>query len=96
MLAFFFSPQPNVIFVPGTSGPSGSNVQPVYCAINGKFKFTYSANNGQYTCPRSVSELSNCPFGMGLNVKFTECSFEDLGESSPKMTRHLMIIRYLK
>ncbi|KAG1670312.1 hypothetical protein GQR58_017052 [Nymphon striatum] len=51
-----------------TRDPSGRDIEPVYCAINGKFKFTYTGND----------ELSNCPQGMGINMNFTECSFGEI------------------
>ena len=60
-----------------------------YCPINGRFVFTYSVNDGLTDhvsigenvneCHEPVSELSNCPSGYELGLRFKRCSFGDLG-----------------
>jgi len=52
-----------------------------YCPINGRYVFTYSINDGLESvseCPEPVSELSNCPYGFGLGLRFKRCSFGKL------------------
>lgn len=58
-----------------------------YCPVNGRYVFTYSVNDGNVLenvneCHEPVSELSNCPYGFGLGLRFKHCSFGDLGESA--------------
>jgi hypothetical protein len=31
-------------------------------------------------CHEPVSELSNCPYGFGLGLRFKRCSFGELGK----------------
>ena len=54
-----------------------------YCPVNGRYVFTYSVNDGLAghvnECHEPVSELSNCPYGFGLGLRFKRCSFGDLG-----------------
>ena len=58
-----------------------------YCPVNGRFVFTYSVNDGLADnvsenvneCHEPVSELSNCPYGFGLGLRFKRCSFGELG-----------------
>lgn len=52
--------------------------EPVLCPIGGKFRFTYTASNGEFRCDQTLSELSNCPLGNVLGVRFRQCSFPDL------------------
>ncbi|KAF8789749.1 hypothetical protein HNY73_007666 [Argiope bruennichi] len=49
-----------------------------FCPISGKFRFTYTASNGEFRCDQTMSELSNCPDGNTLGVKFRQCSFPDM------------------
>jgi len=54
-----------------------------YCPVNGRYVFTYSVNDGNVLenvneCHEPVSELSNCPYGFGLGLRFKHCSFGDL------------------
>ncbi|XP_045034670.1 uncharacterized protein LOC116936585 [Daphnia magna] len=60
-----------------------------YCPVNGRFVFTYSVNDGLADdhvtvaenvsgCQEPVSELSNCPYGFGLGLRFKRCSFGEL------------------
>ncbi|EFX85663.1 hypothetical protein DAPPUDRAFT_313799 [Daphnia pulex] len=60
-----------------------------YCPVNGRFVFTYSVNDGLADdhvnvaenvneCHEPVSELSNCPYGFGLGLRFKRCSFGEL------------------
>lgn len=60
-----------------------------YCPLSGNYVFTYSVNDGLLDlnvaenvneCHEPVSELSNCPTGYGLNLRFKRCSFGELGE----------------
>ena len=62
-----------------------------YCPVNGRFVFTYSVNDGLADdhvnvaenvneCHEPVSELSNCPYGFGLGLRFKRCSFGELGK----------------
>ena len=55
-----------------------------YCPLNGRYVFTYSVNDGTgkfNECSSPISELSNCPYGFGLGLRFKRCTFGDLGNS---------------
>ena len=59
-------------------------VSPTYCPINGAYSFTYSINDGienSLECPDPSSEISDCPYGFGLNLKFRGCSFGNMDMS---------------
>lgn len=63
--------------------PWGENgVTQVECPLNGVYKFTYlrGTQNGvrEARCDRGTSELSNCPYGFGLNIKYQDCSFSNM------------------
>ncbi|XP_035228233.1 uncharacterized protein LOC118200379, partial [Stegodyphus dumicola] len=53
-------------------------IEELFCPIIGRFRFTYSANRGEFQCDQPFSELSNCPNGNGLNVRFRQCSFPEM------------------
>ena len=56
---------------------------PTYCPINGIYSFTYSVNDGtenSLECSYHTSELADCPYGFGFNLKFKGCSFGDMGK----------------
>ena len=58
-------------------------VSPTYCPINGAYSFTYSVNDGtenSLECSGKSSEISDCPYGFGFNLKFRECSFGNMGK----------------
>lgn len=63
---------------PGTT----MTVEDLFCPISGRFRFTYSANHGEFQCEQPYSELSNCPNGNGLNVRFRQCAFPDMSKDS--------------
>ena len=70
-----------IFFFVGKQEPNGNMVaEHVFCPISGKFRFTYTANNGQFRCDQTLSELSNCPVSNTLGVKFRHCSFADMGK----------------
>ncbi|KAG7157070.1 hypothetical protein Hamer_G019296 [Homarus americanus] len=53
----------------------------VFCPISGRFRFTYDVNDGTESsveCPDPTSELSNCPMGSELQLRFRRCSFGEL------------------
>lgn len=53
----------------------------MFCPINGRYRFQYRANGEEFRCAEPFSsELSNCPRGNGLTVRFRQCSFPDFGE----------------
>ena len=70
-------------------------VSPTYCPINGAYSFTYSVNDGtenSLECGatqidskdnnrRMQSEISDCPYGFRLNLKFKGCSFGNMDMS---------------
>lgn len=59
-------------------------VSPTYCPINGAYSFTYSVNDGTETsleCSAHTSEISDCPYGFGFNLKFKDCSFGNMDMS---------------
>ncbi|GIY78196.1 uncharacterized protein CEXT_619671 [Caerostris extrusa] len=56
-------------------------VEDLFCPISGRFRFTYTANHGEFQCEQPFSELSNCPNGNGLNVRFRQCAFPDMSIS---------------
>ena len=66
----------------GTKGFMGEPaVSPTYCPINGAYKFTYSVNDGTESsleCSSYTSEISDCPYGYGFNLKFNGCSFGNM------------------
>jgi len=56
-------------------------VTPTYCPFNGAYTFTYSVNDGTETdleCDSPISEISDCPYGFGLNLQFKQCSFANM------------------
>ncbi|KAH9389014.1 hypothetical protein TYRP_008366 [Tyrophagus putrescentiae] len=56
--------------------PGGlQSIEHVFCPFNGRFRFEYSANGGKQNCDLGFSEMSNCPHGNALNVKFRKCNF---------------------
>ncbi|XP_076339897.1 uncharacterized protein LOC143240770 isoform X2 [Tachypleus tridentatus] len=55
-----------------------STIDNIFCPINGRYRFTYTANNNEFQCKQSFSELSNCPRGNSLDVRFRQCNFPDL------------------
>ena len=69
-------------------------VSPTYCPINGAYSFSYSVNDGtenSLECGSSQrgnseirevqSEISDCPYGFRLNLKFKGCSFGNMDMS---------------
>ncbi|XP_074594666.1 uncharacterized protein LOC141850036 [Brevipalpus obovatus] len=52
-----------------------NGIENVFCPIRGRYKITYSADNGKTYCDKSSSELSNCPIGNELQVRFPKCNF---------------------
>lgn len=60
---------------------SGSSIISVFCPINGRYRFQYRANGDEFRCMDPFSELSNCPDGNGLTVRFRQCSFPDFDVS---------------
>jgi hypothetical protein len=68
----------------GTKGFMGEPaVSPTYCPINGAYSFTYSVNDGtenSLECSGKSSEISDCPYGFGFNLKFRDCSFGNMGK----------------
>ena len=52
-------------------------VSPTYCPINGAYQFTYSVKDGT-ECSAYTSDISDCPYGYGFNLKFNGCSFGDM------------------
>ncbi|XP_022258721.1 uncharacterized protein LOC106474711, partial [Limulus polyphemus] len=55
-----------------------STIQNIFCPINGRYHFTYTANNKEFQCTHPFSEVSNCPHGNGLGVQFRQCNFPDM------------------
>lgn len=67
----------------GKHVPGGlQSIEHVFCPFNGRFRFAYSANGGQQNCDMGYSEMSNCPHGNALNVKFRKCTFPTTGKLS--------------
>ena len=65
-------------FFLGTKGFMGEPaVSPTYCPINGAYQFTYSVKDGT-ECSAYTSDISDCPYGYGFNLKFNGCSFGDM------------------
>ena len=59
-------------------------VSPTYCPINGAYSFTYSVNDGtenSLECHAHTSEIADCPYGFGFNLKFKGCSFGSMGKN---------------
>lgn len=59
-------------------------VSPTYCPINGAYSFTYSVKDGSETsleCSTHTSEIADCPYGFGFNLKFSGCSFPSMDMS---------------
>ena len=60
-------------------------VSPTYCPINGAYSFTYSSsssssNGEEKKCEAHTSEIADCPYGFGLDLKFKGCSFGSMGK----------------
>ena len=56
-----------------------------YCPLNGRFRFTYSINDGtedDLECHEPVSEASDCPSGYKFDLHFRGCSFPNFGKFS--------------
>ena len=61
----------------------GSAITRTYCPLNGRFRFTYSINDGMETdleCHEPVSEASDCPSGYKFDLHFRGCSFPNFGK----------------
>ncbi len=56
-------------------------MSPTYCPINGAYSFTYSVNNGATECGGRASEIADCPYGFGFDLKFRGCSFGSMDMS---------------
>ncbi len=58
-------------------------VSPTYCPINGAYSFTYSSIGGgeEKKCEAHTSEIADCPYGFGLDLKFKGCSFGSMGKN---------------
>lgn len=60
--------------------PGGlQSVEHRFCPFNGRFKFTYMSQNKEFACDNSLSEVSNCPHGNALGIKFRQCTFPNMG-----------------
>jgi hypothetical protein len=62
----------------------GSAVTKTYCPLNGRFKFTYSINDGtenDLECHEPLSEATDCPAGYKLDLHFRGCSFPNFGKT---------------
>lgn len=60
----------------GKHVPGGlQSIEHVFCPFNGRFRFSYTSSNGELHCNYGYSEMSNCPHGNALNVKFRKCNF---------------------
>ncbi|CAL4076482.1 unnamed protein product [Meganyctiphanes norvegica] len=52
-----------------------------FCPINGRYRYTYNVNDGTENaieCPEPTSEVSNCPRGSQLQLRFRRCTFGEL------------------
>ena len=61
----------------------GSAITRTYCPLNGRFKFTYSINDGtedDLECHEPVSEAGDCPTGYKFDLHFRGCSFPNFGK----------------
>jgi hypothetical protein len=61
----------------------GSAITRTYCPLNGRYKFTYSINDGtedDLECHEPVSEAGDCPSGYKFDLHFRGCSFPNFGE----------------
>jgi hypothetical protein len=61
----------------------GSAITRTYCPINGRFRFTYSINEGtedDLECHEPVSEAGDCPSGYKFDLHFRGCSFPNFGK----------------
>ena len=61
----------------------GSAITRTYCPLNGRFKFTYSINDGtedDLECHEPVSEAGDCPSGYKFDLHFRGCSFPNFGK----------------
>ena len=66
-----------------TGGPA---ITKTYCPVNGRFRFTYSINDGtedDQECSKGESDstASDCPSGYKFDLKFKGCSFPDFGKT---------------
>lgn len=59
-------------------GYNGESIQRQYCPITGRYRFSYSADNGTgelIECGGKDSEIDSCPSGSALNLRFRHCTF---------------------
>ncbi|XP_040579619.1 uncharacterized protein [Lepeophtheirus salmonis] len=58
-----------------------SAITKTYCPLNGRYRFTYSINDGtedELECNESLSTAGDCPSGYKFDLHFKGCSFPDL------------------
>lgn len=66
----------------GGAASQSATLHEMFCPINGRYRFQYRANGEEFRCAEPFSsELSNCPRGNGLTVRFRQCSFPDFDVS---------------
>lgn len=65
----------------GKHVPGGlQSVEHRFCPFNGRFQFSYMTQSKEFRCEGEQSELSNCPHGNALGVKFRQCTFPNMGK----------------
>lgn len=65
----------------------GSSITRTYCPLNGRYKFTYSINDGtedDLECQEPVSEAGDCPSRYKFDLHFRGCSFPNFGKINKK------------
>ncbi|QQP42247.1 Uncharacterized protein FKW44_016851, partial [Caligus rogercresseyi] len=61
-----------------------SAITKTYCPLNGRYRFTYSINDGaedELECKEALSTAGDCPSGYKFDLHFKGCSFPDLAEN---------------
>lgn len=59
---------------------NGDDIRREYCPINGRYRLSYSIDDGMsepIECSAKISEMDNCPSGSAMNLRFRQCTFKD-------------------
>lgn len=63
-----------------TTEADGNDIQRQYCPFNGRYKVSYSIDDGSsdpIACDGEDSEIDNCPSNSAINIRFRKCTFDN-------------------
>lgn len=72
------SSQHKEIMLYKTNEANGNDIQRQYCPFDGRYKVSYSIDDGTtepIACDGEDSEIDNCPSGSAINIRFRKCTF---------------------